>query len=438
MQRKKKTSASPVNLGFSNFLFISYFRLHQMAPHSYENYIFTLPSAFNSSQRPDPQNPASEALISTFNSADGCSVLRKSRQRANTIPWSQEPISLDSNPGSSSSTLPDFRHGLHTPRTPSNAFAQAMRVDFRDADINNEMDSGGDWNMEGYLTRLNNVLIAVLNKCILLLFKSSRTSDQSVVDHGAQFRTPVALPFSPYFQDSVPPSYYPPPAQQKYNCPALLPSPMYSRSRTMPEFSPPSLSPLNLTISLPQSGSTTPAAHHFPIEYPQIAEVPARRRKPKDLASNHALKTLRQLQDVKITASKLLTYVIEGKDGFQDFQSAFFSPANRDSLLELLDKISTHEKGSPIFEAWVSPRALNIVCEKIHKETEAAKPDLKMSTKEMTPEFIENWDINALMDPIAEKITPTLTAILVAATESKESVLKPKGPKSRNRKTVSI
>jgi len=162
MQRKKIFCLD----GFPLYIILPLAPNSQMAPHSYENYIFTLPSAFNSSQRPDPQNPASETLISTFNSADGCSVLRKSRQRANTIPWGQEPISLDSNPGSSTSTLPDFRHGLHTPRTPSNAFAQAMHIDFRDAQINNEMDPGGDWNMEGYLPRLKNVLIAVLNKCI--------------------------------------------------------------------------------------------------------------------------------------------------------------------------------------------------------------------------------------------------------------------------------
>ena len=86
----------------------------------------------------------------------------------------------------------------------------------------------------------------------------------------------------------------------------------------------------------------------------------------------------------------------------------------------------------------MGPHALKIVCDKIHKEMEAAKPDLKMSTKEVTPEFIKNWDINAFMDPIAEKTTPTFTAVVIAAMESKVSTLKPKGPRSHNRKTVNI
>ena len=219
---------------------------------------------------------------------------------------------------------------------------------------------------------------------------------------------------------------------------------MLYRQQTMPKFSPPSLSPLNLTFSLPQRRPSASEATHSSIEPPKIeqdslSEVSSRvkLRKPKDSKSNHALKALRQLQAAKITASDLLTYVIKGEDGFKDYQSAFFSPSNRGSLLNLLDNISTHAKGSPIFEDWVGPRTLEIICNKVHKEVEAAKPDLKMSTKDVTPEFIENWDINILMDPITEKITPTFTAVVVAATESKESALKPKGPRSRNRKTVS-
>jgi hypothetical protein len=59
---------------------------------------------------------------------------------------------------------PDFRHGLHT----ANAFVQEMDVDFPNAQTNIELDSGGDWPMDGYLPLLNDVHIAVLNKCLLV------------------------------------------------------------------------------------------------------------------------------------------------------------------------------------------------------------------------------------------------------------------------------
>lgn len=263
-----------------------------------------------------------------------------------------------------------------------------------------------------------------------------RTPAQQSFDYSTQLSTPFSPEYSPCYYHSHQPQHH-------YGTPALSTSPMVSRQQTMPEFSPPSLSPLNLMFSLPQRSLSSSEATHSQI-YPKtkqesLSESPTRLklRNPKDSKGSHALKALRQLQAVKITASDLLTYVVKGEDGFKDYQSAFFSPSNRGSLLDLLNAISTHAKGSPIFDGWVGPRALKIVCEKIHKEMEAAKPDLRMSTKEVTPEFIENWDINSLMDPIAEKITPTFTAVVIAATESKLSALKPKGPRSRNQKTVS-
>lgn len=147
---------------------------------------------------------------------------------------------------------------------------------------------------------------------------------------------------------------------------------------------------------------------------------------------------MKDLQAAKLTSIDLLQYIIEGQGAFEGYSNAFFSPRNRDALRGLLDSISNHEKGSPIFEDWVAPRAMEIVCDKIHVEMDAAKPYLKMGTKEVTPEFIAEWDIHKTMEPVAQNITPTLTAVLIAASETKESFSKPKTPRSRNRSTVSI
>ncbi|KAF9486497.1 hypothetical protein BDN70DRAFT_794191 [Pholiota conissans] len=67
----------------------------------------------------------------------------------------------------------------------------------------------------------------------------------------------------------------------------------------------------------------------------------------------------------------------------------------------------------------MAPHAIDFVCESVHEEMEAAKPYLSMTTAQTSPEFIESWDINAIMDPIARDITPMWTAVLNAATESK-------------------
>ncbi|KAF8263752.1 hypothetical protein EI94DRAFT_1772848 [Lactarius quietus] len=82
------------------------------------------------------------------------------------------------------------------------------------------------------------------------------------------------------------------------------------------------------------------------------------------------------------------------------------------------------------------PHSLHLVCERIHAEMEAAKPHLRMSTDDVSPEFIEHWDIHHIMEPVACDTTPTLKAILEAVGESKVSVAKSKTAKLKNHCTA--
>jgi hypothetical protein len=63
-------------------------------------------------------------------------------------------------------------------------------------------------------------------------------------------------------------------------------------------------------------------------------------------------------------------------------------------------------------------------------------PYLRMSSKDVTLDFLSNWDINSLMDPISQNITPVWSEILDATTEGNESKIREKGLKSRNRHMV--
>ncbi|KAH9036584.1 hypothetical protein EDB85DRAFT_2142929 [Lactarius pseudohatsudake] len=60
---------------------------------------------------------------------------------------------------------------------------------------------------------------------------------------------------------------------------------------------------------------------------------------------------------------------------------------------------------------------------------EAAKPHLQMNTTDVSPEFIEHWDIHQIMEPLA---MPIMRSILEAEGESKVSVAKPKSAKLKN------
>jgi hypothetical protein len=157
-------------------------------------------------------------------------------------------------------------------------------------------------------------------------------------------------------------------------------------------------------------------------------------RKPKTDRRVALLGVLQQLRGLKFTVIDLITFIINGEDGFQGYNNTLFSPRYRDLLIGLLERLIQDKKGRPIVSDWMFPHALHLVCEKIHGEMEAAKLDLRMSTGNVTPEFIEQWDIHQIMKP--NDTMPMLQIILEAAGESKASSAKPKSPKSKNRSTA--
>ncbi|KAH9083605.1 hypothetical protein EDB83DRAFT_2212640 [Lactarius deliciosus] len=130
--------------------------------------------------------------------------------------------------------------------------------------------------------------------------------------------------------------------------------------------------------------------------------------------------------------------VIDGNGEFEGFHNALFLPRNRDLLTGLLDKLALDKKGWPILSDWMFPHALRLVCDKIHVEMEAAKPHLRMNMNDVSPEFIERWDIHQIMGPLSHNITPTLRSVLEAAGESKILMSRPKSAKSKNRFTASL
>jgi hypothetical protein len=164
----------------------------------------------------------------------------------------------------------------------------------------------------------------------------------------------------------------------------------------------------------------------------------ARQQRPKLQRKDSLLMILRNLQELKFTAVDLLVAIIDGNEDFERFRNALFSPSHRTSLVGLLDRLFEDDKVRPIVSEWMSPHALGLVCDTIHVEMDAAKPHLRMNTGDISPEFIEHWDIHQIMEPVARNITPTLKSILEAAGETKASSAKPKSTKSKNRFTASL
>jgi hypothetical protein len=140
------------------------------------------------------------------------------------------------------------------------------------------------------------------------------------------------------------------------------------------------------------------------------------------------------LLDADLTPTLLLLHLLGPDTSNPLARTAFFRRTNEDNICQLLSTILEDDKGSRILKKWIVPHAVDIVCDLVNEEMEAAKPSLFMTTAQTTPEFVEGWDINAIMGPIAMDITPTWSSVLHAASEPKGSHEK----QSRNRPTVSF
>lgn len=159
------------------------------------------------------------------------------------------------------------------------------------------------------------------------------------------------------------------------------------------------------------------------------------RLRKKKTTKVEAIRTVQNiLLDADLTPTLLLLHLLGPETSNPLARTAFFRRTNEANICELLSTILEDDKGSRIFKKWMVPHAVNIVCDLVNEEMEAAKPNLFMTTAQTTPEFIEGWDINAIMDPITKDITPTWSSVLHAASEPKGSHDK----QSRNRPTVSF
>lgn len=236
---------------------------------------------------------------------------------------------------------------------------------------------------------------------------------------------------------STPALFESPENSWEYSPSAAVHSPFCVDNRLSPE-----LSPIPFLRDLPSQISIAPntpvsISEASPLDSNQSLSSPiSRLRDHKVTKADVAYGSLKRLQKAKLTLIDLLGYVVSGHGDFLPYHQAFFSEKNGPALLDILSKIFDDPKGADLTREWLLPRAVDVVCETIHQEMEQAKPLLRMNADQVTPDFIDNWDINKIMEPV-ERLTPTWSAVFEAAAESKSSKKKNKTAKSRNRKTVS-
>ncbi|KAF8871177.1 hypothetical protein BD779DRAFT_1719284 [Infundibulicybe gibba] len=197
-------------------------------------------------------------------------------------------------------------------------------------------------------------------------------------------------------------------------------------------------------LSLDEHATNLPPNPLYLHDYPsptldEDVDVPRMRgpRIPQSQALPNALReALTALKNAKITPTDFLLCLLDETDAtYADYRTTFYAENNTEKLGNLMTTIWTRHKGNRIRDSCLLPLAVDLVCDTIHREMDNAKPYLRMSIKDVTPEFVENWNIHEIMGPVSQDVTPTWSAILDAATETKTAKGKTKLRNSRNRGT---
>ena len=145
----------------------------------------------------------------------------------------------------------------------------------------------------------------------------------------------------------------------------------------------------------------------------------SQKRKPRVPKVDTVKFVLKHLHDTRISLMDLLFTILSGDD-FDWYRLRFLSDSRR--INDLLNLLWNNKKSKPIFGDWFKDHGIDHICNLVSREMEAAKPMLKMDLKEVSPEFLEHWDLNSIMDPVVS-VTPTWSKLLHAATEpSKKKV----------------
>ncbi|KAF8169077.1 hypothetical protein BJ912DRAFT_934026 [Pholiota molesta] len=223
------------------------------------------------------------------------------------------------------------------------------------------------------------------------------------------YHAPVHPPDLPTPQSAYPDDYEPFPYANGIDLDAFAPdlSPLNSLMAMPPEF----LDQRDFEISTGDDSF-------------EDTELESTDRKKCLSKSEAIIATQESLTEARLTPTLMLINLLESaQEGgiHARLGEAFFRQTNEENICRLLDLIMDNKKGAATLKEWMRPHAIALVCDMVHNEMEAAKPFLRMTTAETTTNFIESWDINAIMDPVSNDITPMWMAVLTAATEPKHS-----------------
>lgn len=106
----------------------------------------------------------------------------------------------------------------------------------------------------------------------------------------------------------------------------------------------------------------------------------------------------------------LVTALIAVLDPSQQDFTIFRSKVYKSGKLHrLLDTIFEDTRGSSSLLAWMEPRAIETVSQKVYNEMDNIKEDIQLKIDSITPEFLALWDVGSTIGTAMANHAPTST-----------------------------
>ncbi|KAK0434248.1 hypothetical protein EV421DRAFT_1909559 [Armillaria borealis] len=146
--------------------------------------------------------------------------------------------------------------------------------------------------------------------------------------------------------------------------------------------------------------------------------------KAASVLTDKVSKTLDFLKSIELSPLEFFSALVDHRNSggvFTEFQRHFFHETSK-RFDQLLDVFWSNPKAKTKFSEWMLPHAVSIVTDCVYDEMEQAKPYFRMSTDEVTPEFLVTWNIRDALSPLnMARLFPTWSKIIEAATQSKNA-----------------
>jgi hypothetical protein len=152
-------------------------------------------------------------------------------------------------------------------------------------------------------------------------------------------------------------------------------------------------------------------------------------RPVKDIrCAERILNVLLVLRELNITPAEFLMETLGSGIEFRTAKDGFYNPRSN-AVKQLLNVMIGDKRGKEKVHEWMEPRALDIVVNKVVLEMDSLKV-FRMSVAEVTPEYLQAFDLKKTITDVLEERSPWLRKILLTAAQTT------RGARENTKKTV--